>query len=189
MTITAIPFTWRKHQPTDWYHRCSVEKHLWVDNNTLFTRDGTTHLFWKQCFSSKRAPPFNNQRTHNLSNPIRLFLHFRFFHICDNITLTDNRAPNFGHHPTSYQSSMITRTYHYMLNTLAVRTYSNHYKTNTLPFVHQCRNPLDLANTRSDCYHTNIPTIIGLFQRKNSSKPRKTEAHLYPNITSRPLHH
>ena len=66
---------------------------------------------------------------------------------------------------------MITFSYHCMLNTLAVGTYSNHYKIATHLFVHQCRSPLDLANISSDCHHTNIPTIIESFQHKNSSKP------------------
>ena len=66
---------------------------------------------------------------------------------------------------------MITLSYHYMLNTLAVGTYSNHYKIGTLLFVHQCRSPLDLANISSNCHHTNISTIIESFQHKNSSKP------------------
>ena len=66
---------------------------------------------------------------------------------------------------------MITLSYHYMLNTLAVGTYSNHYKIGTLLFVHQCRSPLDLANISSDCHHTNISAIIESFQHKNSSKP------------------
>ena len=58
-----------------------------------------------------------------------------------------------------------------MLNTLAVGTYSNHYKIDTLLFVHQCRSPLDLANISSDCHHTKISAIIESFQHKNSSKP------------------
>ena len=77
----------------------------------------------------KIVNPFSNQLTYSLSNPSRLLPHFRFFHLLDNVTLTDTRAPNFDHHPIGYHSQMITFSWHYMLNTLAVGKYSNHYRS------------------------------------------------------------
>ena len=54
-----------------------------------------------------------------------------------------------------------------MLNTLK-RLEHTAVAIRSTPFpvrVHQHRKQLDLANTRSECYNTNTPTIIGSFQR------------------------